>query len=70
MCTAVCGDGLLSGDESCDDGDGCDDRSASEPGFACGTGGKGRVAVCSDGQRRGSEQCDDSNAVAGGGCWP
>ncbi len=57
---AVCGDNVISGAETCDDGnvdptDGCTD--------AC------QVAACGDGRMyAGVEECDDGNTVDGDGC--
>ena len=58
----VCGDGILSGSEQCDDGntvsgDGCD--------ATCVLEGE---EVCGDGILSESEQCDDGNTVSGDGC--
>ncbi len=58
----VCGDGLVEGDESCDDGnlldgDGCSALCAIE-----------LAPVCGDGLVEGSESCDDGNLLDGDGC--
>lgn len=59
-CTeSVCGDGIPSGDEQCDDGntaggDGCSATCQAE--------------VCGNGVLEGAEDCDDGNVVAGDGC--
>lgn len=71
-----CGDGTLTSDEACDDGnkvsgDGC---SASclqvERGFSCPNPGKPcrAIARCGDGIVAASEQCDDGNVLPGDGC--
>lgn len=73
---AVCGDGKVSGDEKCDDGnqtadDGCSgDCLRVESGFKCPeSGGACHVlAVCGDGEISGDEACDDGNAVSDDGC--
>jgi cysteine-rich repeat protein len=56
---AECGDGLVSEDEECDDGntidaDGCDDDCY--------------VTTCGDGELTIDEQCDDGNRADGDGC--
>ncbi len=69
----VCGDGALSGDEVCDDGntesgDGCSESCdeveagyrCARPGFAC--------WVCGNGIFEKGESCDDGNQVDGDGC--
>jgi len=72
-----CGDGILSSDEYCDDGntvsgDGCSSTCTIEPGYTCPTPGKlcTRIAVCGDGKLdvASGEQCDDGNTVGGDGC--
>lgn len=73
---AGCGDGTLSEEEACDDGntesgDGCaSDCRSVEPGFSCAAAGKAclPIAVCGDGVVAPSEQCDDGNNVNGDGC--
>jgi cysteine-rich repeat protein len=52
---AVCGDGVVQGDEECDGTAGC-------------TEGCERVQVCGDGFVDAPETCDDGNTVAGDGC--
>lgn len=56
----VCGDGILSGAEQCDDGnnnngDGCDGDCQIE-------------AVCGNGTIENGEECDDGNIIPGDGC--
>jgi cysteine-rich repeat protein len=70
---AVCGDGLVQGDEGCDDqdtgeGDGCDAACAVEDGWACTQAPSLCVTTCGDGVVAGAEECDDANTVAGDGC--
>lgn len=71
-----CGDGVLQGDQECEDGngvggDGCDDRCHLEPGWECPTlGAACNRTVCGDGQKRGTEDCDDGNADWGDTCTP
>jgi fibro-slime domain-containing protein len=72
----VCGDGILTDDEACDDknqenGDGCaadcrmvdEGWSCSPPGMPC-----HRMARCGDGQFLFPEMCDDDNNNDGDGC--
>jgi cysteine-rich repeat protein len=72
--TAICGDGVLEGDEICDDGnlatgDGCGATCAPETGYGCsGTPTSLCVTDCGDGIRAGAEACDDGNDNAGDGC--
>ena len=71
-----CGNGELTKDEACDDGntvsgDGCANNCLSvEPGFSCVTPGKPcrPIARCGDGLVVFPEQCDDGNKTAGDGC--
>ncbi len=63
---AGCGDGVIDGGETCDDGnredcDGCSASCAVEAGIGCGDGVP--YPAC-------GELCDDGNAVAGDGCSP
>ncbi|WP_437656939.1 DUF4215 domain-containing protein [Sorangium sp. So ce1182] len=73
-----CGDGVLTSDEACDDGnaagaDGCaaDCRSV-ELGWSCPAAGATcfRVARCGDGAVVFPELCDDANTDPGDGCSP
>ena len=55
----VCGDGILEGNEDCDDGntkdcDGCS--------HTC------KIEVCGNGRKECNEECDDGNVVDGDGC--
>lgn len=71
-----CGDGVLTSDEACDDGnkvsgDGCAANClATEPGFSCPTPGETcrSIARCGDGIVAPTEQCDDGNTTPGDGC--
>src|SRR4029453_3272845 len=70
----VCGDGLITGGEPCDDadtmnGDGCSSTCSVESGWAC-PGGAPSVCtpVCGDGAVVGPEACDDGNASSADGC--
>lgn len=73
---AVCGDGVLSAGELCDDdntddGDGCSaDCSRVEDNFVCVRAGEDcvRVVTCGNGRIEGPETCDDRNANADDGC--
>src|SRR5699024_9741992 len=72
----VCGDGVLSADEACDDGntrdgDGCDASClAVESGYSCSPPGAPChvVALCGDGLVASNELCDDGNRDDGDGC--
>ena len=71
-----CGDGTLTSDEACDDGnkvsgDGCSATCLQvERGFSCPNAGKPcrAIARCGDGIVAASEQCDDGNVLPGDGC--
>jgi fibro-slime domain-containing protein len=71
-----CGNGELTDDEACDDGnveggDGCAATCLSvDPGFSCVVPGEPcrAIAVCGDGVVADSEQCDDKNVADGDGC--
>ncbi|MCH9682971.1 MAG: DUF4215 domain-containing protein [Deltaproteobacteria bacterium] len=70
---AVCGDGMLSGAESCDDGntddgDGCSSTCSEEAGFACEGEPSVCASVCGDGVAAPDEACDDGNVIGGDGC--
>lgn len=74
--TTECGDGVLTDDEDCDDGDtdpldGCDGNCLVEPGYAC-TGDAGGTSLCAwtcgNGVVDGDEQCDDNGLAPGDGC--
>ncbi len=59
---AVCGDGVVDGDESCDDGD--DNARYDHCGGRC----DGPHLYCGDGRVDGPEQCDDANDDDDDGC--
>lgn len=69
----VCGNGVKTGSETCDDGntfagDGCSTSCSVESGYAC-TGSPSTCdTVCGDGVVAGDEICDDGNAVNTDGC--
>ena len=69
-----CGNGILEGNEKCDDGnttsgDGCSgDCKTVEPGFQCRVAGKACTPKCGDGIKSGAETCDDGNTTSGDGC--
>jgi len=73
---SICGDGVRSQDEACDDGnnaagDGCAaDCLTVDPGFSCTPSGQPchRIARCGDGVAVLPELCDDGNVTAGDGC--
>jgi cysteine-rich repeat protein len=71
---ALCGDGIISGSETCDDanttaGDGCGANCRVETGFTCmGMPISTCMAICGDGLIRGAEGCDDMNTGNGDGC--
>ncbi len=71
---AVCGDGGLTSQEVCDDGntadgDGCSaDCKTIETGWTCRMPGKACVPICGDSMITAKEQCDDGNSNSGDGC--
>jgi cysteine-rich repeat protein len=71
---AVCGNGILTSGETCDDGnrnsgDGCSaDCQTVEPGWRCRAPGRPCVPICGDRVLEGSETCDDGNTLDGDGC--
>ena len=73
--TARCGDGELTGEETCDDGnatpgDGCDGTCQLESGFICPVPGEPceSTLYCGDGLDGPDEACDDGNNESGDGC--
>jgi cysteine-rich repeat protein len=69
----VCGDGMRTLTEACDDGDvepgdGCSPSCEVEPGFRCLPAMPCRRIVCGDRLIEAPERCDDGNASAGDGC--
>src|SRR5512133_3388777 len=76
LCNRVpfCGDGVVNGEEACDDGnvlagDGCA-ACGVEANWSCYGLGPSKCVpeICGDGILSPKEQCDDKNAVAGDGC--
>jgi cysteine-rich repeat protein len=71
---AKCGNGILTSDETCDDGntldgDGCSkDCKTIEKGWQCRVPGKPCTPKCGDGIISGTETCDDGNTASGDGC--
>lgn len=73
VCDEDCGDGMIVGEEACDDagvdvGDGCDDACAIEAGFACVGEPSVCEETCGDGVISAGEDCDDGNLENGDGC--
>ncbi|MGE5786590.1 MAG: DUF4215 domain-containing protein [Myxococcales bacterium] len=75
--TIVCGDGIVTGDERCDDGnlspkDGCSsDCRTIEAGYTCpaiGGACSGAITLCPNATIDPGEGCDDGNATANDGC--
>src|SRR4030095_14222213 len=74
-CHTICGDGLVRGDEQCDDhgsssGDGCSSVCTTESGYTCTGQPSVCTAICGDGVLSGTEACDDGGLAAGDGCSP
>jgi cysteine-rich repeat protein len=72
-CTPICGDGLILGDETCDDGDltpgdGCNGACRIEAGYNCAGEPSHCASICGDGLVVGSETCDDGELQPGDGC--
>lgn len=73
-CVSACGDGFISGTETCDDGnvfanDGCDASCGLESGYACPTqGAPCYLGACGDGLVSDPETCDDGNTSPFDGC--
>jgi cysteine-rich repeat protein len=71
---AVCGDGLRTGGEACEqgnvaNGDGCSSTCDIEPGWTCNTAVPAVCTpICGDGIITGTEQCDQGNTANGDGC--
>lgn len=76
MFTGVCGNGIIEGNETCDDsnmesGDGCSSACQLEPGWTCVEGGPctpSTEPVCGNGKVDAGERCDDGNTASGDGC--
>jgi cysteine-rich repeat protein len=71
--TIVCGDGVISKGEDCDDGntddgDGCSATCTFEAGWTCKSAPSVCTTICGDAVLAGGELCDDGNATAGDGC--
>ena len=69
----ACGDGKITDEEKCDDGntadgDGCSSSCIIEEGWTCTTAGESCSAICGDSKIVGSEKCDDGNAKDSDGC--
>jgi cysteine-rich repeat protein len=70
----VCGDLLIDGQETCEDGDatagdGCSSLCQVETGWSCAPGVPSLcAAICGDGLLRGGETCDDGGTSGGDGC--
>jgi cysteine-rich repeat protein len=70
---SLCGDGLVEGAETCDDGnnnsgDGCSASCQIEPGYGCVGTPSVCTSICGDGIVASDESCDDGNDVSGDGC--
>ncbi len=70
--TVVCGDGNVTGNETCDDKnavatDGCASCQV-VAGWECPLGGVCRAKQCGDGIKAGGEECDDKNTANSDGC--
>ena len=74
VCQEVCGNGLISSGETCDDGnsesnDGCSASCLEEHGWVCNDAEPQTCEeVCENGLISPSEMCDDGNAKSGDGC--
>src|SRR5690606_4607448 len=73
FCDQLCGDGVVSAGEECDDGnsvsgDGCDQTCGEEPGYDCDDDPSQCESTCGDGERASDEACDDGNTRNGDGC--
>jgi len=76
FCSEVCGNGIKTSSEGCDDGnaatfDGCSGSCTVECGFTCAENGNGLsecVSECGGGEWVQGEECDDGNLVDGDGC--
>ncbi|MBO6934736.1 MAG: DUF4215 domain-containing protein [Deltaproteobacteria bacterium] len=70
---AVCGDGIVEGTESCDDGgtmpgDGCSATCTVETGWDCMGAPSMCAPICGDGVVIAPETCDDDGTASGDGC--
>ena len=71
--TQVCGNGLVTATEGCDDGgaasgDGCSSTCAEEVGFDCVGEPSVCTSTCGDGVLASDEDCDDADTTNGDGC--
>lgn len=71
--TPICGDGVVSAGEGCDDdgldaGDGCSATCTTEQGWTCGGQPSLCAPICNDGLVRGDEACDDGDLDETNGC--
>ncbi len=69
----VCGDGLVTDGETCDDygtetDDGCDADCLAEAGWICAGEPSDCLPACGDGLVVGAEECDDGSHTSGDGC--
>lgn len=75
-CVSLCGDGIQTAVEDCDDGnhlndDGCSSECVIEEGWNCFGGSLTQATQCGwcgDGLLEGGEACDDNNTIPGDGC--
>jgi cysteine-rich repeat protein len=72
-CVQVCGDGVVTPGEACDDGDlaggdGCSATCTVESGYACTGTPSACDGICGDGDVLGTERCDDGDVDPGDGC--
>lgn len=75
VCVPNCGDGLIRGNEVCDDGntsatvDGCSTNCKSiDFGYICPTPAYPCIPTCGDGIKAFGEECDDGNLLNRDGC--
>nr|MDA3865066.1 DUF4215 domain-containing protein [Deltaproteobacteria bacterium] len=74
VCDGICGDSLILGTETCDDGntdalDGCNSSCQEEAGWNCdGAEPTDCTEICPDGLVVGYEECDDDNSTNNDGC--
>lgn len=77
MCTPFCGDGIIVGNEQCDDrnsisGDGCSSICTIDSFYAC--SGQPSICfyngptICGNKRIEKGEECDDGNRISGDGC--
>jgi cysteine-rich repeat protein len=73
LCFPICGDGLINGDEECDDNntnnwDGCTSNCKFQVGYNCSEEPSLCSPICGDERIVGDEECDDGNTINGDGC--